>query len=107
MVGDRSAERAEHSGIIGLACPGLTPAVRGDDTVKAFIVAQPNEQPTAEEIREFCKLHLAPYKIPRAIEFRSELPRTIVGKVLWRVLIELGHLAMGWSVSESGLEELP
>ncbi|HJZ49391.1 MAG TPA: long-chain fatty acid--CoA ligase, partial [Roseiflexaceae bacterium] len=43
---------------------------------------------TAEEIREFCKLHLAPYKVPREIEFRSELPKTIVGKVLRRVLVE-------------------
>jgi long-chain acyl-CoA synthetase len=67
---------------------GIPNAARGDDTVKAFIVPRPNEQLTVEEIREFCKLHLAPYKIPREIEFRDELPKTIVGKVLRRVLVE-------------------
>jgi long-chain acyl-CoA synthetase len=67
---------------------GIPNAARGDDTVKAFIVAKPNEQPTVEEIREFCKLHLAPYKVPREIEFRDELPKTMVGKVLRRVLVE-------------------
>jgi len=56
--------------------------------VKAFIVPKPGENPTAEEIKEFCKLHLAPYKVPREVEFRSELPKTLVGKVLRRVLVE-------------------
>jgi long-chain acyl-CoA synthetase len=69
--------------VVGIANPS-----RGDDTVKAFIVPKSGEQPTAEEIKEFCKLHLAPYKVPREIEFRSELPKTMVGKVLRRVLVE-------------------
>lgn len=56
--------------------------------MKAFIVPKPGENPTAEEIKEFCKLHLAPYKVPREVEFRSELPKTLVGKVLRRVLVE-------------------
>jgi long-chain acyl-CoA synthetase len=77
-----------HPKVLEAVVAGIPNAARGDDTVKAFIVPRPNEQPTAEEIREFCKLHLAPYKVPREIEFRSELPKTIVGKVLRRVLVE-------------------
>jgi long-chain acyl-CoA synthetase len=57
--------------------------------VKAYIVPKPGvEPPTVEEIKEFCKLHLAPYKLPREIEFRAELPKTMVGKVLRRVLVD-------------------
>ena len=41
---------------------------------------------TAEEIIDYCKEKLAPYKVPRAVEFRSELPRSAVGKALRRVL---------------------
>lgn len=67
---------------------GIPNPTRGDDTVKAYIVPQPESSPTVEEILSFCKLHLAPYKLPREIEFRSELPRTMVGKVLRRVLVE-------------------
>lgn len=61
---------------------------RGDDTVKAYIVPQANSNLTVEELQAFCRLHLAPYKIPREIEFRETLPKTVVGKVLRRVLVE-------------------
>jgi long-chain acyl-CoA synthetase len=68
---------------------GVPHPARGDDTVKAFIVVKPGESaPSIEELREFCKERLAPYKIPREWEFRTELPKTIVGKVLRRVLID-------------------
>ncbi|NOK61161.1 MAG: long-chain fatty acid--CoA ligase [Chloroflexi bacterium AL-W] len=77
-----------HPKVLEAVVAGIPHPTRGDDTVKAFIVRQPGEQVTVEEIREFCKLHLAPYKIPREIEFRDELPKTIVGKVLRRVLVE-------------------
>ena len=43
---------------------------------------------TVEEIREFCKENLAPYKVPTLVEFRAELPKTQVGKVLRRLLVE-------------------
>lgn len=67
---------------------GVPNPKRGDDTVKAYIVAREGVTPTIEELREFCKQHLAPYKVPREFEFRTELPKTIVGKVLRRVLLE-------------------
>ena len=43
---------------------------------------------TKEEIRAFCKERLAPYKVPTDVEFRNELPKSQVGKVLRRVLVE-------------------
>jgi len=77
-----------HPKVMEAVVAGIPHPARGDDTVKAFIVPKPGEQPTAEEIRAFCALHLAPYKVPRAIEFRDELPKTLVGKVLRRVLVD-------------------
>ncbi|WP_322814377.1 long-chain fatty acid--CoA ligase [Chloroflexus sp.] len=77
-----------HPKVMEAVVVGIPHPQRGDDTVKAFIVPKPGENPTPEEIKEFCKLHLAPYKVPREVEFRSELPKTLVGKVLRRVLVE-------------------
>jgi long-chain acyl-CoA synthetase len=77
-----------HPKVMEAVVVGIRHPTRGDDTVKAYVVPKAGEQPTAEEIREFCKLHLAPYKVPREVEFRQELPKTMVGKVLRRVLIE-------------------
>ncbi|ACL26189.1 long-chain-fatty-acid--CoA ligase [Chloroflexus aggregans] len=77
-----------HPKVMEAVVVGIPHPQRGDDTVKAFIVPKPGEQPTVEEIKEFCKLHLAPYKVPREVEFRTELPKTLVGKVLRRVLVE-------------------
>jgi long-chain acyl-CoA synthetase len=77
-----------HPKVLEAVVAGIPNPQRGDDTVKAYVVAQPGQQPTAEEIREFCALHLAPYKVPREVEFRTELPKTAVGKVLRRVLVE-------------------
>lgn len=67
---------------------GVPHAKRGDDTLKAYIVLKPNTVCTVEEIKEFCGKSLAPHKIPREIEFRTELPKTQVGKVLRRVLLD-------------------
>jgi len=55
---------------------------------KAFVVLKEGETATAEEIRAFLEEHLAKYKIPQEIEFRTELPKTFVGKVLRRKLRE-------------------
>jgi long-chain acyl-CoA synthetase len=66
---------------------GVPDAYRGE-TVKAFVVLKPGETATAEEIVEFCRLHLAPFKVPRKVEFRAELPKSMVGKYLRRVLVE-------------------
>jgi len=77
-----------HPKVMEAVVVGIPHPQRGDDTVKAFIVPKAGESPTPDEIKEFCKLHLAPYKVPREVEFRAELPKTMVGKVLRRVLVE-------------------
>ena len=59
--------------------------------VKAFIVLKPGYQPTDENreiIREYCRKNIARYAMPYDIEFRESLPKTLVGKVAYRVLEE-------------------
>jgi long-chain acyl-CoA synthetase len=55
---------------------------------KAFVVLKEGKTATAEEIKEFVNTKVAPYKAVREVEFRTELPMTLVGKVLRRVLQE-------------------
>lgn len=66
---------------------GVPDAKRGE-TVKAYVVLKPGQSATVEEMRAFCKENLAPYKVPSLVEFRSELPKSQIGKVLRRVLVE-------------------
>jgi long-chain acyl-CoA synthetase len=66
---------------------GVPDPYRGE-TVKAYVVLKAGETGSAEEILEYCKLRLAPFKVPKQLEFRSELPKTMIGKVLRRVLVE-------------------
>lgn len=73
--------------VVEAAVAGIPDPKRGE-TVKAYIVLQAGETATREEIRAFCKENLAPYKVPTKIEFRDELPKSQVGKVLRRVLVE-------------------
>lgn len=63
------------------------PHPRRGETVKAFIVLVDGETATEDEIKAYCRENLAPYKIPRLIEFRDELPKSGVGKVLRRELV--------------------
>jgi long-chain acyl-CoA synthetase len=57
------------------------------EAVKAWVVLKDGETATDEELRAFCKDKLTGYKVPKHIEFRQELPRTTVGKVLRRELV--------------------
>jgi len=78
-----------HPRVLEAVVVGIPQLARGDETVKAYIVPKgEGELPTVEEIKAFCQLHLAPYKVPREIELRQELPKTMIGKVLRRVLVE-------------------
>jgi long-chain acyl-CoA synthetase len=70
------------SAVIGVPVGGT------DQRAKAFLVLRDGEQADADEILTFLRERLAPYKIPKAIEFRSELPLAFTGKVLRRVLAE-------------------
>jgi long-chain acyl-CoA synthetase len=70
-----------------VAVAGVPDSYRGE-TVKAFVVLRPGERATAEELRRFARERLAAYKVPRSVEFRDQLPKTMVGKVLRRALVE-------------------
>jgi long-chain acyl-CoA synthetase len=76
----------KHPKIADCAVAGVKHPTRGDDTITAFIVLQPGETLTADEVKEFCKGELASYKVPREVRFRDELPKTIIGKALRRQL---------------------
>nr|WP_315988970.1 hypothetical protein [Desulforamulus aquiferis] len=58
------------------------------EVLKAYLVLKEGEQCTKEEIIGFCRKQLAKYKVPKQVEFRTSLPKTIVGKVLRRILAE-------------------
>ena len=58
------------------------------EVLKAYVVLKEGEEATAEEIIEFCSQKLARYKLPRQVEFRSELPKSAIGKILRRELVK-------------------
>ncbi len=66
---------------------GGIPDPKSGETVKAWVVVKPGETLTEDEVKAFCKERLAPYKVPRYVEFRTELPKTTVGKILRRELV--------------------
>jgi len=77
----------QHPKVQEAVVAGVPDPYRGE-TVKAYIVLKSGETATAEEIIEHCKGKLAGFKVPRQVEFRAELPKTMVGKVLRRVLVD-------------------
>ena len=76
----------ENPKVLEAGVAGIPDAYRGE-TVKAWVVLKPNETATADEIREWCKERMAAFKVPTHVEFRDELPKTTVGKVLRRELV--------------------
>jgi long-chain acyl-CoA synthetase len=75
----------EHPKIADAVSIGVPDAYRGE-TVKVFVVVKPEETLTEEEVIAHCKEKLAAYKVPRIVEFRQELPKSMVGKVLRKEL---------------------
>ena len=73
--------------VLEAATIGVPDEKRGE-TVKSFIVLKEGQAATAEELKEYCRKELAAYKIPRQIEFRDELPKSTVLKILRRELRE-------------------
>jgi len=76
-----------HPKILEAAVTGIKDPYRGE-TLKAYVVLKEGEQLTEEEVIQFCRDNLAAYKVPKLVEFRAELPKTMVGKVLRRALRE-------------------
>ncbi|WP_372442202.1 AMP-binding protein [Metabacillus bambusae] len=77
----------EHEKVQEVVVAGIPDPYRGE-TVKAYIVLKEHQDATIEEFNEYARKHLAAYKVPRIYEFRDELPKTAVGKILRRALIE-------------------
>ncbi|MGB8647972.1 MAG: long-chain fatty acid--CoA ligase [Anaerolineae bacterium] len=71
--------------VLEAAVVGIPDVKRGEN-IKAFVVLKPGEQATPDEMIEYCRQHLTRYKVPREVEFRAALPKSLVGKILRRTL---------------------
>jgi long-chain acyl-CoA synthetase len=76
-----------HPAIFESATIGL-PDDKSGERVKSFVVLKPGQQMTTKDLVAFCRENLAPYKVPRDLEFRTELPKSAALKTLRRVLLE-------------------
>ena len=76
----------QHPQVLEAAVAGAIDAYRGE-TVKAYIVLKPDQTATADDIIAFCRERLAAFKVPKIVEFRDSLPKTMIGKILRRQLI--------------------
>ncbi len=85
---------AAHSKVLEVGVAGIPDPLRGE-AVKAWVVVKPGEILTEDEVKEWCTKSLAKYKIPRQVEFRTELPKTTVGKTLRRELVRQHIEAQG------------
>ncbi|MGM0827754.1 MAG: long-chain-fatty-acid--CoA ligase [Bacillota bacterium] len=77
----------EHPSVQEAVVIGVPDSYRGE-TVKAVIVLKSGEQATEKELVHFCEENMSSFKVPKIIEFREELPKTSVGKILRRALRE-------------------
>ena len=75
----------QHPKMLEAAVVGIPDIQRGDN-VKAYIVLKPGTQRRPKKSSSICRKNLTRYKVPREIEFRDALPKTIVGKILRRML---------------------
>ena len=76
---------ATHPAVAQVGVAAVPHEARGE-VAKAWVVLRPGRQATAEELRDYCRDKLAPYKVPAEVEFRDALPMTMTGKVLRRAL---------------------
>ncbi|MGE3958266.1 MAG: AMP-binding protein [Vicinamibacterales bacterium] len=76
---------ATHPAVLEVGVAGVPDEARGE-AVRAWVVLRPGEQATEADLRAFCRERLAAYKVPGKVEFRRDLPKTMVGKILRRAL---------------------
>ena len=76
-----------HPAVMEVGVAGVPDAAKGE-VAKAYVVLKEGQSSTEEAIRAYCRERLAPYKVPAAVEFRNYLPKTMVGKVLRRLLAD-------------------
>lgn len=76
---------ATHPAVAEVGVSGVPDETKGE-AVRAWVVLRKGQQVTEAELRTFCRDRLAPYKVPSRVEFRTELPKSLVGKVLRRAL---------------------
>jgi long-chain acyl-CoA synthetase len=77
---------ATHPAVAEVGVAGVVDPAKGE-AVHAWVVLRVDRQATEAELRDFCRQHIAPYKVPSRVQFRTELPKTLVGKVLRRALV--------------------
>jgi len=77
---------AAHPSVLEVGVAGIPDSKKGE-VAKAWVVLKAGTTSTEDEIRAYCRERLAPYKVPARVEFRSDLPKTMVGKVLRRALV--------------------
>ncbi len=77
---------SQHPAVVEAGVAGVPDELKGE-AVKAWVVLRTGHSVTQDELRHFCREQLAPFKVPTTIEFRSELPKSLVGKVLRRELV--------------------
>ena len=78
---------AKHPAVAEVGVAGV-PDERQGEAINAWVVLRAGARVTQDELRALCRESLAPFKVPRRIHFRAELPKTMVGKILRRVLVE-------------------
>lgn len=78
---------AAHPAVMEVGVAGTPDPLKGE-VARAWVVLRAGQQVTADALRDYCRERLAPYKVPASVEFRTELPKTMVGKVLRRALTE-------------------
>jgi long-chain acyl-CoA synthetase len=74
---------------VALVAVGSIPDEEKGELAKAYIIAKVGSNPQADNIIQYCREHLAAYKVPRAVQFVDDLPKTSTGKVMRRKLQEL------------------
>jgi long-chain acyl-CoA synthetase len=75
-----------HPAVMEVGVAGIPDAAKGE-VAKAWVVLREGQRATEDELRAYCRERLAPYKVPARVEFRKDLPKTMVGKVLRRLLV--------------------